>query len=269
MPNTSPNAWKCLCFIIRKTKGWQRLSDSLSFSQIKEGTGIKSDPTVTKALKEIEDSGYILVDRHGGQWDSNTYTLNVGLEIEVSPTIDSIVEPFSTIESIVGSTIESVAGSTIESIDTKERKKEKINTTSVRRRMNPKEQARAEVEQEFELCLAELKTLNIPTSSRLESIVKAKYLEITPPKNESRLDWFKYSATQTAVNAQRPTWNYLARVLDNVNGAGSLTQHIADHEAKRQQPAKNGTTEGSPYRRQVAELHEQLRQRLAGQQSAA
>lgn len=50
MPMCPPNAWKILCFVIRKTKGWRKDQDALSYSQIREGCGISSDATVRKAL---------------------------------------------------------------------------------------------------------------------------------------------------------------------------------------------------------------------------
>lgn len=136
MPQLSPNAWKCLCFIIRKTKGWHKDSDDLSFSQIKKGTGIKSDPTVSKALKELEQASCILVKRKpDDQWASNTYRLNTALEITVDnqePTIDSIAEELvPTIENIVVPTIENIVEPTIESIDTKESKRNKDNVPVV------------------------------------------------------------------------------------------------------------------------------------------
>lgn len=84
MPKVSPNEWKCLCLIIRKTIGWHKEHDELSFSQIKKGTGIKSNTTVADALKELEKAGYITVDRFvDDQWKSNIYALNLDFELEV------------------------------------------------------------------------------------------------------------------------------------------------------------------------------------------
>jgi len=95
MPGLSPNSWKCLCFIIRKTVGWQKDIDAISFSQIRKGTGIGSNATVSKALKELESRHYILVGRPNETWESNLYTLNTGLEIELetSPSTETVLEP--------------------------------------------------------------------------------------------------------------------------------------------------------------------------------
>ena len=111
MPSLSPNAWKVLCFIIRKTSGWQKPSDDISFSQIRDGTGIGSDPTVLKSLEELEQNQHIIITRTDEQWKSNNYRLNLDFSI--------------TIETIVEDTIETTVGSTIETIDTKEKRKTK------------------------------------------------------------------------------------------------------------------------------------------------
>lgn len=95
MPLVKPNAWKILCLIIRKTRGWHKTSDQISFSQIKAGTGISSDETVNNALKQLIGQGYILADK-GGQWDATVYAINTNFsttKIEVEPTTEIEVEP--------------------------------------------------------------------------------------------------------------------------------------------------------------------------------
>lgn len=54
MPILSPNAWKVLCFIVRKTVGWHKEFDVISYSQIQVGTGIKSPNAVSLALHELQ-----------------------------------------------------------------------------------------------------------------------------------------------------------------------------------------------------------------------
>lgn len=81
MPNVKPNAWKVLCFIIRKTEGWHKDEDQLSITQIMDGTGIKNRNTVSKAITELEGKNYILVHRPNDQKTPNTYSLNRGFEL--------------------------------------------------------------------------------------------------------------------------------------------------------------------------------------------
>ena len=50
----SCNAFKCYIFIVRKTRGWQKTTDSISISQFEEFLNI-SDKTVRKALKELSN----------------------------------------------------------------------------------------------------------------------------------------------------------------------------------------------------------------------
>lgn len=81
MPNVAPNAWKVLCFIIRKTVGWQKEEDKLSLGQIMDGTGIKNRNTVSNAISQLEQDNYILVHRPDDQKTPNTYSLNADYEL--------------------------------------------------------------------------------------------------------------------------------------------------------------------------------------------
>lgn len=81
MPNVAPNAWKVLCFIIRKTVGWQKEEDKLSLGQIMTGTGIKNRNTVSNAISQLERDHYILVHRPDDQKTPNTYSLNSDYEL--------------------------------------------------------------------------------------------------------------------------------------------------------------------------------------------
>jgi hypothetical protein len=109
MPELRPNSWKLLCFIVRKTTGWHKDAEQLSYSQLRNGTGIKSDPTLSAAIKDLVELGYITILTY--EWEANTYSLNTTIEITV--------ESESTIETIVEPTIEITVSPTIETIDTK------------------------------------------------------------------------------------------------------------------------------------------------------
>ena len=96
MPTLTPNGWKCLTLIIRKTIGWHKEADELSFSQIKAGTGIKHSQTIIDALGHLEEKGILNVSRFDDQWRSNIYSLNLDLEIEVASSAEN--EPGSSAE---------------------------------------------------------------------------------------------------------------------------------------------------------------------------
>ena len=117
MPSLKPNEWKVLCFVIRKTEGWGKDAETLSYSEIKKGTGIKSDPTLSSAIKGLIVKNYVFKVAGDGQWDANTYQLNTALEVQIdgSPTIENTAG--STIKTKVSSTIENTAGSTIKTKD--------------------------------------------------------------------------------------------------------------------------------------------------------
>lgn len=93
MPKLSPNAWKILCFIIRKTKGWHKEEDHLSISQIINETGIKNRTTVSKALKDLEKEHLINIYRPDDKVTSNSYSLNIDVEIEVGGTENRLPGP--------------------------------------------------------------------------------------------------------------------------------------------------------------------------------
>lgn len=92
MPRVSGNAWKVLCLIIRKTKGWGKRSDDLSYDQIQVGTGIRSDTTIAKVLDELKDKtlfGSPIILVKGNQktgitsHKANAYALNRNFFIEL------------------------------------------------------------------------------------------------------------------------------------------------------------------------------------------
>src|SRR4051812_12100714 len=90
MPSLPPNAWKVLCFVIRKTRGWNKEKDRLSYSQIAGGTGIHSDATICAALKLLIERRFVVASP-GSAWKAMTYSLNSTLEIEVQDST-SIIE---------------------------------------------------------------------------------------------------------------------------------------------------------------------------------
>jgi hypothetical protein len=158
MPDLKPNSWKLLCFIVRKTTGWHKDAEQLSYSQLRDGTGIKSDPTLSAAIKDLADSGYIFVQKD--DWEANTYTLNTTIEI----TVDSD----TTIETIVEPTIEITVESTIETIDTKRKDLKKQKETHLRAQ---KSIAHREPPTLFEL---DTKTTKTPRKSKTEDSPEEK-----------------------------------------------------------------------------------------------
>jgi len=96
MPTLSGSAWKILCYIVRHTTGFHQASDRISYSQIARGkfsadgvrlldagAGVKSDSSISKAVKTLVERGYILTTP-GEKWDCTTYTINEDFEFEVS-----------------------------------------------------------------------------------------------------------------------------------------------------------------------------------------
>jgi len=114
MPKLSPNGWKVLCVAIRQTIGWagdrpgeRREWDTISYTQFLTKTGIRSDVTLTRAIRECIEAGYLLrrrVHTHPGTLKPiYAYALNTDytatIENGVAPTIESKVD--ATIETMV------------------------------------------------------------------------------------------------------------------------------------------------------------------------
>jgi hypothetical protein len=97
MPRISASAWKILCFVIRKTWGWEdkdsptgrKERDEIAYSQMREGTGIRSDTTISRALDELVDHehperGYLLREPAADHKQGWVYRLNIGLELTIT-----------------------------------------------------------------------------------------------------------------------------------------------------------------------------------------
>lgn len=127
MPVSPPNAWKILCFIVRKTKGWvdsetgtRKSRDRLSYSQIMKGTGIKHPKTVSTGIQFLVKEQYVLAFGSDDDWEANEYELNTQLEVELPATSKNEVDTAS----------KSEVGSTSKNEDTKESGKKERKTTS-------------------------------------------------------------------------------------------------------------------------------------------
>ena len=152
MPDLSASGWKVLCVAIRQTIGWQdeeaesgrREMDVISYSQFRQMTGIGSDQTVARAIKEYVDKGYML--RVPGEGQEISYGLNMDYEIEVDTTSTEIVEVEDTstetvegagdtstenVEVSKGTATEIVEGTSTVSVETKEN----INKAQMKERM--------------------------------------------------------------------------------------------------------------------------------------
>ena len=74
LAQVSGNACKVYLLIVRKTRGWQKEKDCISYSQIQKITGISS-ATVSKAIDELSELGLIKV-KTGNEKSANQYSLN-------------------------------------------------------------------------------------------------------------------------------------------------------------------------------------------------
>lgn len=82
MPELSGSAWKVLSYFLRRTIGWQKSGDRISYSQIAKGTGIKSDTTITKALEVLIERRYMVRVPPDAAWETAFYFLNTDFEVD-------------------------------------------------------------------------------------------------------------------------------------------------------------------------------------------
>ncbi|STZ55558.1 phage replication protein O, N-terminal domain [Moraxella lacunata] len=71
----SGNACKIYLLIVRKTRGWHKEADRISYSQIQKYTGINHRATVSKAIDELLEVGLISVQK-GNEKSMSEYRLN-------------------------------------------------------------------------------------------------------------------------------------------------------------------------------------------------
>lgn len=71
----SGNACKIYLLIVRKTRGWHKEADRISYSQIQKYTGINHRATISKALDELLELGLIFVQK-GNEKSMSEYRLN-------------------------------------------------------------------------------------------------------------------------------------------------------------------------------------------------
>ena len=88
MPKLSPSEWMVLSFIIRKTKGWHKESDGISYSQFISGTGIASNSTVKKCLDSLVKMNLIMVGQTGHKADSHRYMLNRNYSFRITENVE-------------------------------------------------------------------------------------------------------------------------------------------------------------------------------------
>lgn len=88
MPTLNGSEWMVLSFIIRKTVGWQKDSDGISYSQFIKGTGISSNSTIKKALDSLVKKRLVLVGKTGNRSDCHYYKLNTDYSCGTTETVE-------------------------------------------------------------------------------------------------------------------------------------------------------------------------------------
>jgi len=138
MPSLSANAFKVLSCAVRQTLGWadsssptgRKESDVISYSQFMTRCGIKSRTTISKAIQENLEAGY-LVRRQVGQDPRSgkpifAYSLNTDFEIDDSSPENELPAD-SSLKNGLPSSPENRLPSSPESGHTKEKKTNKEN----------------------------------------------------------------------------------------------------------------------------------------------
>lgn len=99
----SGNACKIYLLIVRKTRGWHKEADKISYSQIQKYTGIGSSATVDKAVSELVGLGLISY-RRGNEKSANEYRLNDVVGGTLKTELATLKNEVATLKTEVGGT---------------------------------------------------------------------------------------------------------------------------------------------------------------------
>ena len=95
LPACTGSEFKVLMVIFRKTRGWNKRQDEISYSQLRKHSGIKSNSTIQRAINGLEDKGMIFI-KHNDLGETTTYILNmdyIPFTENVNPPITKTVTP--------------------------------------------------------------------------------------------------------------------------------------------------------------------------------
>ena len=87
MPSVSPAAWVVYSLIARKTTGWGKTWDGISYSQLREGTGIKSNTTIQNALSDLKTRGLIEIKESSNKTLPNQFRVTETVKQGVTETV--------------------------------------------------------------------------------------------------------------------------------------------------------------------------------------
>ncbi len=120
MPDLSPAGFKVLCVAVRATLGWHKESDILSYSQFSKRSGIKSRNSISAALQECLDKGYLKRTQTGTCSTGKPvycYSLNLDFELVLEDSMNSIL---ASNENILSHSNETILLHSNETIQTKQ-----------------------------------------------------------------------------------------------------------------------------------------------------
>lgn len=152
LAKVSGNACKIYLLIVRKTRGWNKEADRISFSQIREATGIGSNTTVDNAINELIKFNLIKVIS-GNQKSSNQYSLNDDFAITetVKPFTKTVkVNDEKTITENVKAITETVTQPFTETVNTENKYKNTREKTREKRSHDFSQNQTSEKNQNFE-----------------------------------------------------------------------------------------------------------------------
>jgi len=262
LPELTANGWKVLCFIIRKTKGWHKEWDGLSYSQIMKGTGIKSSATVSKVLTELLDGDYIRQVKADDQFTAARYALNTALEIEVANGTTS--------ENEADANSDSKLEPTSESEDTKQRVKQKETKGGTKAPSPPRDYLTDVFNGNLKLREGERMIQQADWDIRspehrqaIAAFLEASHLPVPPDK--TRRDWMGsidiHVKTYGASQLETMYPSVIAHMRGDgltVSRPGSVTNNLADYWAKQK-----GDTDGTTRRGNDSTLTSQHREHAA------
>lgn len=230
MPALSGNAWKVLCFAIRKTAGWadptsptgRKESDIIALSQFETGTGV-AHHTAIDAVQECLNSGYLTRCAAG---QSFRYRLNLDYTLPTSAETAPVQEAHQC-RNCTSTSAETAPVGGVASAETAPELVQKLHTQTL---SNPKEEinpnGNSKGEPPPQRPLAAYLTASLQeyesTIGLISGAQQAEEIDVTLADLVTRnlMPWWSM-AIKVACDQNKRSWAYVRGTLRNCLAAGT------------------------------------------------
>lgn len=198
MPRANPNTFKVVCAVMRATVGWHQEQAELKFDDFHELTGISSRGTLTRAIDEALEEGYITREKVGRSFAYSLKIVPVNSTEIVPEADDSVSKSYSKQSQNRTDNSTEMRPPDSRPKERKERNKKENNNTGVD----------VGVSQAVSVYENEIGTISPMISQMLIAAV------------DEFGSQYVVDAIQIAVRNNRRKWSYVSGILDNWRANG-------------------------------------------------